>query len=88
MAERIIDYLSREWKVLDSPHPHISLSRDKSRHRIGLMPIHPMGAHPNSQQLGAIYLDTGVRLAAHTAFDIERRRFWVADQFMSTMKGL
>ncbi len=91
MAERIIDYLSREWKVVDSlnPHPRISLLFEtKAGNRIGMMPIHPMEARPNSQQLEAIYRDTGVRMAAHTTFDIERRPFWVADQFMSAMKGL
>ncbi len=88
-AERIIDYLSQEWKVLDSPHPRISLLFEtRAGNRIGIIPIHPMEARPNRQQLENIYRDSGFRVATYTTFDIERRPFWVADQFMSTMKGL
>ena len=91
LAERITDYLSREWKALDRPPPHERISllfETRAGNQIGIMPIHPMEARPNSQQLETIYRDTGVRVAAYTTFDIERRPFWVADQFMSTMKGI
>ena len=91
LTERITDYLSREWKALDNPPPHQRISllfETRAANQIGIMPIHPMEARPNSQQLETIYRDTGVRVAAYTTFDIERRPFWVADQFMSTMKGI
>ena len=91
VTERITDYLSGEWKALDRPplHQRISLLLEtKAGNQIGIMPIHPMEERLNSQQLEAIRRDTGVRVAAFTTFDIERRPFWVADQFMSTMKGI
>ena len=91
LTERIADYLSSEWKALDRPTPHRRISlllETKAGNQIGIMPIHPMEVRPNSQQLETMYRDTGVRVAAFTTFDIERRPFWVADQFMSTMKGI
>lgn len=90
LTERITDYLSSEWKALKRlpSHQRISLLFEtKAGNQIGVMPIHPMEVRPNSQQLESIYRDTGVRVAAFTTFDIERRPFWVADQFMSTMNG-
>ena len=47
-----------------------------------------MEERPNQQQLEAIHRDTGITAAPYTTFDMERRPFWVADKFMSTMKGL
>ena len=91
LTARVIDYLSSEWKVLDRlpNQQRISLLLEtKAGNQIGIMPIHPMETQPNSQQLETICRDTGVRVAAFTTFDIERRPFWVADQFMSTMKGI
>lgn len=91
LTERITDYLSSEWKALERlpSHQRISLLFEtQSGNQIGVMPIHPMEARPNSQQLETIFRDTGVRVAAFTTFDIERRPFWVADQFMSTMQGI
>ena len=91
LNERIADYLSSEWKVLDRPPPEQRISllfESKTGNQIGIMPIHAMEARPTSQELETIYRDTGARVAAYTTFDIERRPFWVADQFMSTMKGI
>ena len=91
LTERLTDYLSREWKAIDRPPPHQRISllfETQTGHQIGIMPIHTMEARPNSQQLATVYRDTGIRVAAYTTFDIERRPFWVADQFMSTMKGI
>lgn len=91
LTERIMDYLSSEWKARDRPHPQRRISllfETKAGNQIGIMPIHPMEARPTSQQLETISRDTGVRVAAYTTFDIERRPFWVADQFMLTMKGI
>ena len=91
LTEKITDYLSQEWKALDRPPQHQRISllfETKTSKQIGIMPIHPMEARPNSQELETICRDTGIRIAAYTTFDIERRPFWVADQFMSTMKGI
>ena len=91
LTERITDYLPGEWKPLEHPSPVQRipvLFQTKKGSQIGIMPIHPMEERPNQQQLEAIHGDTGVRAAPYTTFDMERRPFWVADQFMSTMKGL
>ena len=91
LADRITDYLSREWRALDQPPPNQRISllfETRAGNQIGIMPIHPMEARPNSQQVAAIYQGTGVRVAAYTTFDIKRRPFWVADQLMATMKGI
>ena len=91
LAESIADYVSGQWKTVDAsvPQHRIPLVFETKRgNQVGIMPIHPLEARPSQIQLEEVHRNTGVHTAAHTAFDIERRPFWVADQMMAAMRGL
>ena len=91
LAESIADYVSGQWKTVDAsaPQHRIPLVFETKRgNQVGIMPIHPLEARPSHIQLEEVHRNTGIHAAAHTAFDIERRPFWVADQMMAAMRGL
>ena len=91
LAESIADYVSGQWKTVDASVPQHRIPlvfETKHGNQVGIMPIHPLEARPSQIQLEEVHRNTGVHTAAHTAFDIERRPFWVADQMMAAMRGL
>ena len=85
---RIADFLPPKWRIRD-PIPETAVTFEtESQNLIGLIAIHPMQAKPTPDQMRQLRQQTGVQAAAFTTFDIERRPFWVADQWQATTRGL
>ena len=85
---RIADFLPPKWRIRD-PIPETAITFETERQNlIGLIAIHPMQAKPTSDQMRQLRQQTGVQATAFTTFDIERRPFWVADQWQAATRGL
>jgi hypothetical protein len=56
--------------------------QDRAGQKIGLWVIHPMQAHPSTDQTQAILAQSGIRIAVHNSFDLERRPFWVLNNLL------
>jgi ATP-dependent helicase YprA (DUF1998 family) len=50
--------------------------------QIGIWVIHPLAARPSETERMRVLLDSGLRCAVHTVFDLERRPFWVANHLV------
>ena len=85
---RIGDFLPPKWRIRDPISETAVTFETESQNLIGLIAIHPMQAKPTPDQMRQLRQQTGVQAAAFTTFDIERRPFWVADQWQATTRGL
>ena len=55
---------------------------DKTNQKYGLWVIHPLQARPDSNHTRAVLEQSGIRVAVHTSFDLERRPFWVLNNLL------
>jgi len=80
-AADLEQFARTNWKVL----PPVAgdggdfplVLENSSAERVGLRVIHPLSARPSASDRERVLATHGVRLAAHTTFDLERRPFWV-----------
>jgi ATP-dependent helicase YprA (DUF1998 family) len=49
--------------------------------RSGLWVIHPLSARPNDTERRLVMASSGIRPVVHTTFDLDRRPFWVVNQW-------
>lgn len=56
--------------------------KDRIGQRIGLWVNHPLQAMPKPEVTQRILGQTGMRLAIHSSFDLERRPFWVIENLL------
>jgi ATP-dependent helicase YprA (DUF1998 family) len=57
--------------------------QDRAGQKIGLWVIHPLQARPTPDQTQSILAQSGIRVAIHTSFDLERRPFWVLNNLLN-----
>lgn len=85
VAEGFKDYARAAYKIL--PGEVISnvyfpvILQDKSGQKTGLWVIHPLQAHPSSNERNMVAA-AGIRPAIHNFFDLERRPFWVLNHLV------
>jgi ATP-dependent helicase YprA (DUF1998 family) len=88
-GEALTEYARAEWKVLPATDtgqvyfPRV-LENRSTRERVGLWVIHPLAARPSKQERQRIHAQHGIRCAVHTAFDLERRPFWVLNHLLDS----
>lgn len=86
-GEALAEYARAEWNVM----PELDVGRAyfpcvlKNRSTgvcVGLWVIHPLAARPSREERQRIHAQHGIRCAVHTAFDLERRPFWVLNNLL------
>jgi hypothetical protein len=86
-ATALAEYARTSWEVLpgrtvgDQYFPCVL--RDQDGVEVGLWVIHPLQARPTSEERQAFLSSYGLRCAVHTAFDLERRPFWVLNHLVT-----
>ena len=85
----LAEYARAEWNVLpaedvgEAYFPCV-LEDPTSGQRVGLWVVHPLAARPSTDQRQRILSQHGIRCAVHTAFDLERRPFWVLNNLLQS----
>jgi len=59
-----------------------ALFEDRGGGQIGLLVLHPLLSRPDAAFRHSMLERHGIRCAAHTAFDLERRPFWVLNNLV------
>ncbi len=86
-AASLAEYARTSWDVLpertvgDQYFPCVL--RDQDGVEVGIWVIHPLQARPTSDERQAFLSTHGLRCAVHTAFDLERRPFWVLNHLVT-----
>lgn len=81
-AQMLTQYVRSNWQVLPGQalggqHYPLILQSSGTHERVALQVIHPLEARPSAVQRAQVLSQHGVRVAAHTLFDLQRRPFWV-----------
>jgi hypothetical protein len=85
----LAEYARADWNVLpaidigDVRFPCV-LENPANGERVGLWVIHPLVERPSANQRQAVLAQHGVKCAVHTAFDLERRPFWVLNNLVGS----
>ena len=88
-GEALTEYARAEWNILPATDvgqayfPCVLENRSTAE-RVGLWVIHPLSAQPSRQERQLIHAQHGIRCAVHTAFDLERRPFWVLNNLLQS----
>ncbi len=88
-GEALAEYARAEWNILpatdvgEAYFPCVLENRSTGE-RAGLWVIHPLSARPARQERQRIHALHGIRCAVHTAFDLERRPFWVLNNLLQS----
>lgn len=80
------EYVRLAWQIQPGIRVgEVALARvleDRHGQRVGVWVIHPLRARPSETERMQVLLASGLRCAVHTAFDLERRPFWVANHLV------
>ena len=86
-ADSLAEYARTSWEVLPGRvvggHYFPRVLRDQDGVEVGPWVIHPLQARPTSDGRQAFLSAHGLRCAVHTAFDLERRPFWVLNHLVT-----
>lgn len=88
LSSRIETYLPQEWKRIEGeriPQPFGTVFERADRSPVGIWPIHPLSARPTRTQLAEVATATGVSPKVYTTFDLLRRPFWAANDFLQAV---
>jgi hypothetical protein len=81
------DFVRPAWEIQPGStvenHRFAMVLKDDAGQRLGLSVIHPLESRPSATERQAILAQSGIRPAAHTLFDLERRPFWVANNLLA-----
>lgn len=86
-GEAIAEYARAEMNVLPAEEvggayfPCVLEDRTSGEH-VGLWVVHPFAARPSADQRQRVLAQHGIKCAVHTAFDLERRPFWVLNNLV------
>ena len=90
MASGLAVYTRSNWTLMDSrecPEQFGAVFKSDNSLAIGILPVHPLSARPNSAALNRIGETNGIAPKSYTSFDLLRRPFWVAnDLFRSSRR--
>ncbi|MCL6548980.1 MAG: DUF1998 domain-containing protein, partial [Alicyclobacillus sp.] len=88
-GEALAEYARAEWNILpatdigEAYFPCVLENRSTGE-RVGLWVIHPLSARPSRHERQRIHAQHDIRCAVHTAFDLERRPFWVLNNLFQS----
>ena len=91
LASRVETYVHPTWTLTSSsecPEQYGAVFQNENDTRIGIRPIHPLSARPDSRELTALKGWTGVLPLVQTSFDLTRRPFWVANNLLQLFQHL
>ena len=83
------EYLRSGWKLMDpnqSPKPFSAVFETGGRERVGIHPVHPFSARPDTGVLSQLLRATGILPKIYTSFDLLRRPFWVANNLFQSSR--
>ena len=87
MVAGLSEYMRSGWNVVDAserPEQFSAVFEQGKGNRVGIRPIHPLSARPESWRLRRLYATTRILPKVYTSFDLLRRPFWVANDLSSS----
>ena len=85
-ATGLAEFARASWTILppkDVVKLHFAqVLQDKTGQQVGVYVIHPLQARPTTDEKATILAQSGIRCAAQTSFDLERRPFWVLNHLV------
>jgi hypothetical protein len=86
LAAGLAEYARASWTICQATtvgdYYFPLILKDRVGQQVALHVIHPMQARPSAEEKARIFADSGLRIAVHTSFDLERRPFWVLNNLL------
>jgi hypothetical protein len=83
----LAEYARADYTILKEVHINNQfiplVLQDRAGQKVGIWVTHPLQARPSTEQTQAILAQSGIRMAVHNSFDLERRPFWVLNNLLS-----